>query len=166
MKVFSTLVVAGCLVCAAPLVQACPGSQHGAHNGPCAQEMDADKDGAVSQAEFNVFHAARFQKMDANKDGKLTEDEMEAKMEAKHRGMTEINQDPFDKRFDEVDINDDGGLSKAEAEIGMPMLFKRFDEIDANKDGKMTKQEVVESMQKMHSKMHGQKSETKPKVVK
>ncbi|MEQ1533234.1 MAG: EF-hand domain-containing protein [Sideroxydans sp.] len=166
MKVFSTLVVAGCLVCAAPLAQACPSSQHGAHQGPCVAELDTDKDGAVSQVEFNAFHAARFQEMDANKDGKLTEDEMESKMEAKHHGMTEIHQDPFDKRFDEVDINHDGGLSKAEAEIGMPMLFKRFDEIDANKDGKMTKQEVVESMQKMHSKMHGSHGEAKPKPAK
>jgi Ca2+-binding EF-hand superfamily protein len=166
MKVFSTLVVAGCLACAAPLVQACPGSQHGAHHGPCLQELDADKDGAVSQAEFNAFHAARFQEMDANKDGKLTEEELEPKREAKHHGMTEIHQDPFDKRFDEVDINHDGGLSKAEAEIGMPMLFKRYDVIDANKDGKMTKQEVIDSMQKMHSKMPSQKGEAAPKSTK
>jgi Ca2+-binding EF-hand superfamily protein len=58
----------------------------------------------------------------------------------------------FDQRFDEVDINHDGGLSKDEAEIGMPMLFKHFDEIDSNKDGKISKEEIVANMKKKHHK--------------
>lgn len=152
MKTFSTWMLAGCLVCAVPLAQACPGKHQGVHNGPCALDMDKDKDGSVSKKEFDAFHAARFKEMDANKDGKLSEDEIGPQQQ----GMRDIKQDPFDRRFDEVDINHDGGLSKAEAEIGMPMLFKRFDEIDADKDGKMTKDEVVESMKKMHRNMPGQ----------
>jgi Ca2+-binding EF-hand superfamily protein len=70
-----------------------------------------------------------------------------------------------DSRFDEVDINHDGALSKDEAEIGMPMLFKHFDEVDANKDGKISKDELNDYMQKMHEKMHGKRGEgmMKPK---
>jgi Ca2+-binding EF-hand superfamily protein len=150
MKVLSTLIVAGSLLSIAPLAQACPAKHHGGHDGPCLQELDKNKDGAVSKKEFQAFHADRFKEMDANKDGKLSEEEMDAGMGMKHRPMKDLGQDPFDRRFDEVDINHDGGLSKDEAEIGMPMLFKRYDEIDANKDGKMTKEEVIESMKKMH----------------
>ncbi|MFA6121469.1 MAG: hypothetical protein WCT35_07610 [Sideroxydans sp.] len=152
MKAISTLIVASSLFALSPLVQACPAKHHGPHDGLCLQEMDKNKDGAVSKKEFEAFHADRFKEMDANKDGKLTDDELDHDMgEGRaNRPMRQMGQDPFDRRFDEVDINHDGGLSKAEAEIGMPMLFKRYDEIDANKDGKMTKEEVVESMKAMH----------------
>jgi len=150
MKALSTLIVAGSLFAVAPLTQACPAKHHGGHEGPCLEEMDKNKDGTVSKKEFEAFHADRFKEMDANKDGKLSEEEMGGVMGMSHRPMKEMGQDPFDRRFDEVDINHDGGLSKAEAEIGMPMLFKRYDEIDANKDGKITKEEVIESMKKMH----------------
>lgn len=150
MKVISTLIVAGSLLSIVPLVQACPAKHHGGYDGPCLQELDKNKDGAVSKKEFEAFHAARFKEMDANKDGRLSEAEMDGGMGVKQRPMKDMGQDPFDRRFDEVDINHDGGLSKDEAEIGMPMLFKRYDEIDANKDGKMTKEEVIESMKKMH----------------
>jgi Ca2+-binding EF-hand superfamily protein len=87
--------------------------------------------------------------MDANKDGKLSPQEMEGAHESK-QDECDVS---FDQRFDEVDINHDGGLSKDEAEIGMPMLFKHFDEIDANKDGKISKDEIVANMKKMHHKM-------------
>ena len=39
-------------------------------------EMDANKDGKVSQAEWNDVHAKHFAKMDKNGDGFLTRDEM------------------------------------------------------------------------------------------
>jgi len=38
--------------------------------------MDANKDGKVSQAEWNDVHAKHFAKMDKNGDGFLTRDEM------------------------------------------------------------------------------------------
>jgi len=165
MKVLSTLIVAGSLLSIAPLAQACPAKHHGGQDGPCLQELDKNKDGVVSKKEFEAFHADRFKEMDANKDGKLTDDELDHDMgEGRaNRPMRQMGQDPFDRRFDEVDINHDGGLSKAEAEIGMPMLFKRYDEIDANKDGKMTKEEVIESMRKLHSVGQGGPNQEAPK---
>lgn len=147
MKVFSGLIAAGCLVCAAPLVQACDVKHHGASGGMFLQEMDKNGDGAISKKEFDAFHNAYFKELDANHDGKITQDEMDAR---KAMGKCDVN---FDSRFDESDINNDGALSKDEAEIGMPMLFARFDEIDANKDGKISKEEMAAGMKKMHENM-------------
>ena len=145
MNAFSKLIIAGCLACAAPLVQACePGKQCG-HAGMMIHEMDKNGDGAISKKEFDAFHNVHFKEVDANKDGKITQDEMDAM----HEKMTGRGKDRFINRFEESDINHDGALSKDEAEIGMPMLFAHFDEIDANKDGKVTKEELTGSMKKM-----------------
>ncbi len=150
MKAFSTLIVAGCLVCAAPLAQACDVKHRGECAGGMFKEMDKNGDGAVSKKEFDAFHSAHFKEMDTNHDGKITQDEMDAV----HQKMMEQGKARFNQRFDESDINHDGVLSKDEAEIGMPMLFAHFDEIDANKDGKISKEELAQSMKQMHEKMH------------
>lgn len=149
MKVFSGLIAAGCLVCAAPLVQACDVRHHGADGGMLLQEMDKNGDGAISKKEFDAFHNAYFKELDANHDGKITQDEMGAI----HKKTADKCDVSFDSRFDESDINNDGVLSKDEAEIGMPMLFARFDEIDTNKDGKISKEEMTAGMKKMHENM-------------
>jgi Ca2+-binding EF-hand superfamily protein len=156
MKAFSSLIIAGCLVCAAPLAQACDPRHHGEHDGMC-MEMDKNGDGFVSKKEFDAFHNEHFKALDVNKDGKLSKEELEGAPAAHEKRTTKDGRDPFDKRFEESDINHDGALSRDECEIGMPMLFGHFDEFDANKDGKITKQEVMDSMKKMHD-----KSESKP----
>ena len=147
MKMFSRMIVAGCLLCAAPLVQACD-----VKNGECGGEsfkaLDKNADGAISQKEFVAFHSALFKKMDKNGDGKLTQQELDGV----HEKMADKCDVSFDKRFDENDINSDGALDKDEVEIGMPMLFRHFDEIDANRDGKFSKEEVIGHMKKMHEK--------------
>jgi Ca2+-binding EF-hand superfamily protein len=153
MKAFSRMIVAGCLLCTAPLVLACDMEHHGECAGESFKAMDKNGDGVISKKEFLAFHEALFKKMDANHDGKLTPEEMEGAHESTHAAMKDDCDVSFDQRFDEVDINHDGGLSKDEAEIGMPMLFKHFDEIDTNKDGKITKEEIAVSMKKMHHKM-------------
>lgn len=52
----------------------------------------------------------------------------------------------FDARFERLDTDRDGGVSKAEADEGAPHLAQRFDEIDANKDGKLTREEMRSAM--------------------
>ena len=148
MKLFSRLIFTGCLLCAAPLVQACDVKNQGECGGESFKKLDKNGDGAISKKEFLAFHEALFNKMDANKDGKLSPEEMGAAHEAP-KDKCDVS---FDQRFDEVDINHDGALSKDEAEIGMPMLFRHFDEIDANKDGKFSKEELTGYMKKMHEK--------------
>jgi len=146
MKVFSGLIVAGCLFCAAPLVQACDVQHRDGCDSDMFKQMDKNGDGAISKKEFDAFHNAQFREMDANKDGKITLEEMDAE----HYKMKEPCKVGFDERFDESDINHDGALSKDEAETGMPMLFAHFDEIDTNRDGKISKDELAASMKKMH----------------
>ncbi|MBI5889554.1 MAG: hypothetical protein HZB47_02615 [Nitrosomonadales bacterium] len=147
MKV-SRLIVAGCLLCAAPLVQACDVKHQGDCGGESFKALDKNGDGAVSRKEFEAFHGALFRKMDNNGDGKLVPQELEAV----HENKVDKCDVSFDQRFDEVDINNDGALDKDEAEIGMPMLFKHFDEVDANGDGKFSKEELSGYMKKMHEK--------------
>ena len=117
-----------------------PGQMHGEMKEKMFKEMDTNGDGAISEAEFNAFHAKRFKEMDANGDGKITYEEMEAghkKMMEKAKG----------RRFDEADTNHDGVLTREEAGK-MPMLSKHFDEVDANKDGKVTREELDAAMEK------------------
>jgi Ca2+-binding EF-hand superfamily protein len=170
MKAISTLIVAGCLVCAAPLAQACDMQHEGGPAGHSFKEMDKNGDGAVSKKEFDAFHSAHFKDLDANHDGKITQEEMDSghmtmtdKCKVKMKDKCDVQGDKgvqsFDDRFDEVDINHDGALSKDEAEIGMPMLFKHFDEIDTNKDGKISKEEIGDYMKQLHEKMHGKPGE-------
>jgi Ca2+-binding EF-hand superfamily protein len=151
MNAFSKLIMAGCLVCAVPLVHACDMGKEDTAEGMLFKEMDKNGDGVISKQEFDAFHSAHFKEMDANHDGKITREEMDAA----HKKMMEKCDVRPDARFDEVDINHDGLLSKDEAEIGMPMVFKHFDEIDSNKDGKISKDELNDYMKKMHEKMHG-----------
>lgn len=51
--------------------------------------MDADGDGSVSLAEFQVAHERIFKAMDSNKDGKLSPEEMLAFM---HGAMSSVPQ--------------------------------------------------------------------------
>jgi Ca2+-binding EF-hand superfamily protein len=155
MKVFSKLIIAGCLLCTAPLVMACDVKHQGECGGESFKALDKNDDGVISKKEFLAFHEALFNKMDTNHDGKLTQEELGGA----HENMADKCDVRHDSRFDEVDINHDGALSKDEAEIGMPMLFKHFDEIDTNKDGKISKDELNDYMQKMHEKMHGKHGE-------
>lgn len=149
MKAISTLIMAGCLAATAPLVQACGMKSGGPQGGWMLEQMDQNKDGAVSKKEFDTFHSDHFKDMDANKDGKVTQDEMDAM----RKKMMDKCKPRYEDRFNEVDINHDGALSKDEAEIGMPMVFAHFDETDTDKDGKISKAEMDASMKKMHEKM-------------
>ena len=104
MNVFSKLIVAGCLVCAAPLVQACDTKECKEHGGKFLQEMDKNGDGAISKKEFDAFHNEHFKEVDANHDGKITPDEMDAV----HEKMMEHGKERVQQRFEETDINHDG----------------------------------------------------------
>ncbi len=47
------------------------------------EEQDADKNGSVSEAEFQAFNKKRFDEMDGNKDGGLTKEEIKSHFDAK-----------------------------------------------------------------------------------
>lgn len=48
----------------------------------------------------------------------------------------------FEQRFKSADADNDGRLTREEAQKGMPMVARNFDQIDANKDGLVTREEL------------------------
>lgn len=50
-------------------------------------------------------------------------------------------------RWDQVDANHDGMLSREEMEQGMPRLAKHFDQLDRNGDGEVTPEELRAAFQ-------------------
>lgn len=106
------------------------------------EQLDKDKDGRVSRDE--AMQAAteraskRFDAIDTNKDGYITQDEVDA---ARKNMRTEMRKRAVE-HWKAADKDGDGAISRAEAEASMPMLFRRFDELDKNKDGKITRDEM------------------------
>ncbi len=98
------------------------------------KEMDTNKDGVVSKAEFDIAHDKHFAEMDVNNDDKLTHEEMRAghKKARKKRRLS-----PFDK----ADVNKDGMLDREEV-ASVPRLKHGFYEIDTSKDNKVSRAEL------------------------
>ncbi len=142
-KVISSFVVASCTILAASSAWACPPMHQGQPGGKHVEEMDANKDGAISKKEFDTFHNKHFKELDTNHDGKISPEEMQAAYPNK---MHEHGDALISKRFDAADTNHDGALTREEAK-DMPMLSQHFDEIDTNKDGKVTPEEMKAMME-------------------
>ena len=60
MKAFSGMIVAGCLLCAAPLVQACDVKHRGECGGESFKALDKNGDGVISKKEFLARSMRRF----------------------------------------------------------------------------------------------------------
>jgi Ca2+-binding EF-hand superfamily protein len=121
------------------------------------QRLDKDGDGRVSRKEATdaaVERAgSRFDQLDTNKDGFITKDEVNAARASVRERMKER----AGEHWKAADKDGDGAISRSEAEASMPMLFRRFDQLDANKDGKITRDEMpqgkhVDGMRPMPSK--------------
>ena len=142
-----------CLALASTVVSAEPGEHHGQKqgqmHGQMAEQMfkqvDTNRDGAISKAEFNAYQGKQFKRMDANGDGKISHDEMDAG----HKKPANNGATHLDKRFQAADANQDGGLNREEAKA-MPMLTMYFDEVDSNKDDKVTRKEYLDAMPLLH----------------
>lgn len=106
------------------------------------RHFDRDGDGRVSRKE-SVDAAVeranrRFDELDTNKDGYLTQDEVNAARQS----MRERVKDRVVEHWKAADKDGDGAISRSEAEASMPMLARRFDQLDKNKDGKITRDEM------------------------
>lgn len=106
------------------------------------RHFDKDDDGRVSRQEAIDAAIARankrFDQLDTNKDGYLTQDELNAARESRRGELQQRGGD----RWKAADKDGDGAISRSEAEAGMPLLYRRFDQLDANKDGKITRDEM------------------------
>lgn len=115
------------------------------------EAADADRDGAVSAAEFaasdgprirqrhagkrggsaHVFDGRNFDLGDADSDGALSREEFEALPEARRAARAQ-------RLFEHLDDDGDGGLSKDE----FPSRADRLAALDADGDGMLTREEM------------------------
>ena len=100
---------------------------------PTFEQLDADGDGALTQAEIAAMGQKRFDEADANGDGLLTAEEMTAKAQERMAKRTEAMIERFDK-------NDDGALSVEEMPQ-RPGPHKLLEKADTNGDGSISKAE-------------------------
>ena len=106
--------------------------------------IDADKDGKVTQEELAAHRAAEFKAADTNADGALSAEElsahMMAQMLARHSARMienmdndgngslsaeEMGEGPMAGKFARIDTDNDGAISKAEAEALAEHMGKR-----------------------------------------
>lgn len=106
------------------------------------QMLDTDKDGRVSRDESSKAAVERankrFDQLDADKDGFITKEEIDSARTKMRGEMSKRGAEAWKA----ADKDGDGAISRAEAEGGMPMMFRRFDQLDVNKDGKITRDEM------------------------
>ena len=148
-KTLSALALAGIAAAAlatAALAEKTPGAGPG--DGPVMQlrfdELDADKDGKVTEAEIQAWHDARFAAADADKNGLLSPEELTAMQAAR---MQERLAARSQKMIERLDGNGDGQLSAEE----LAQMGKRqtpFQRADADGDGGVSKEEAQAAMGK------------------
>lgn len=106
--------------------------------------IDADKDGKVTQEELAAHRAAEFEAADTNADGALSAEELSAHMLAQMMArqgarmienmdndgngslsVEEMGEGPMAGHFARIDTDNDGAISKAEAEAMVEKVGKR-----------------------------------------
>ncbi|MHB8111657.1 MAG: EF-hand domain-containing protein [Syntrophorhabdaceae bacterium] len=90
-------------------------------------KVDSNKDGIISQQEFNTAVKAKFNEYDADKDGRIDAQEFAA------NGPPEAV-----KEFKFMDRSNDGFVNSDEF---YKAALQRRDDFDFNRDGKISKQE-------------------------
>ncbi len=123
------------------------GGDRGAMLGRMFDTLDADKDGKVTFAEMEAHRKAEFTAADANADGALNAEELSAHQMARMQermaertqsmldnmdndgngslSIDELGQGPGQRHFARIDTDNDGAISKAEAEAAREHRGKR-----------------------------------------
>lgn len=108
-------------------------------------EIDVNKKGEVTRADFLKYRMKSFEDLDANKDGKLTVDEF-IKVVEPPIAPDLPNLPPLEERrtraraeFQNLDTNRDGFVERAEAEA---IIHSEFNNYDTDRDNKVTEPEV------------------------
>lgn len=133
-------------------------------------EMDADKDGAVTEAEINAGRAAKkaerhdamFTKMDTDKNGSISRAEFDTHHATRmqggrmagehHKGMKHGGRGDMarmgGRMFAMADANKDGKVTEAEATTA---ALARFDSVDTDKNGTISDTERQAAREKMRA---------------
>lgn len=103
---------------------------------PPRAKLDTNGDGLIDRAEAAKAPrlAAQFDTLDKNKDGKLSRDEL-PRWHGKRHGRGPGGREEM---MAKLDTNKDGRISREEAKAD-PRLAARFDQMDVNKDGYLDK---------------------------
>lgn len=108
-------------------------------------EIDVNKKGEVTRADFLKYRMKSFDQLDANKDGKLTVEEfikvVEPPLSPDVPGKPPIEELRSRARaeFQNLDTNRDGFVERAEAEA---LVHAEFNQYDTDRDNKITEPEV------------------------
>lgn len=132
LSVLTGAIILGSTLIAAPMAYAQGGADRSA---PTFEQLDADGDGAVTEAEMQAYRAARFAEMDADGNGSLSADELTTAAEQRRANRAA-------RMIERVDADGDGELSAEElAEVGNKRRGGGFGRMDADNDGSVTKAE-------------------------
>lgn len=108
-------------------------------------DIDVNKKGEVTRAEFLKYRMKSFEELDINKDGKLSEEEFLKVVEPPHTPNAP-NLPPLEERktraraeFQNLDTNRDGFVERPEAEA---VVHSEFNNYDTDRDNKVTEPEV------------------------
>lgn len=103
---------------------------------PPRAKLDTNGDGVIDRAEAAKAPrlAAQFDTLDKNKDGKLSRDEL-PRWHGKRHGRGPGGREEM---MAKLDTNKDGRISREEAKAD-PRLAARFEQMDVNKDGYLDK---------------------------
>ncbi|TAJ38444.1 MAG: hypothetical protein EPO55_15755 [Reyranella sp.] len=108
-------------------------------------EIDINKKGEVTRAEFLKYRMKSFEQLDVNKDGKLTVEEF-LKVVEPPLSPDVPNKPPLEElrsrartEFQNLDTNRDGFVERAEAEA---LVHAEFNQYDTDRDNKITEPEV------------------------
>lgn len=109
-------------------------------------DIDVNKKGEVTRADFLKYRMKSFEQLDANKDNKLSLDEFLKVTEPPLAPPDGPNVPPIEERktraraeFQNLDTNRDGFVERAEAEA---LVHSEFNNYDTDRDNKVTEPEV------------------------
>jgi Ca2+-binding EF-hand superfamily protein len=125
--------------------QAAPGTPPAVPLPSWFAEIDINKKGEVTRADFVKYRMKSFEQLDANKDGKLTVEEF-LKVVEPPLSPDVPNKPPIEElrnraraEFQNLDTNRDGFVERAEAEA---LVHAEFNQYDTDRDNKITEPEV------------------------
>jgi Ca2+-binding EF-hand superfamily protein len=125
--------------------QAAPGTPPAVPLPSWFAEIDVNKKGEITRADFLKYRMKSFEQLDANKDGKLTVEEflkvVDPPLSPDVPGKPPVEELRTRARaeFQNLDTNRDGFVERAEAEA---LVHSEFNQYDTDRDNKVTEPEV------------------------